>query len=170
MPNPAEPVRHAAAPRSTRVTRQLPVFAVIGLLSTAAYLGLYTALRPVLDAQPANLVALLVTAVANTAANRRFTFRVQGAEGAARHHLQGLVAFVAGLALSSGALAVAHRTLSDAPRVEIAALIVANAAATALRFTLLRLWVFGGAGHRGHKVPNRRGPAVMPPVGADGER
>ncbi|MGW6138434.1 GtrA family protein [Streptomyces sp. NPDC055140] len=128
----------------TGVTRQLPAFAIIGAMSTAAYLGLYTALRPVLDAQPANLVALLVTAVANTAANRRFTFRVRGTDGAARHQLQGLVAFFAGLALSSGALAVAHQTLPEAPYVEIGALIVANAAATALRFALLRLWVFRG--------------------------
>ncbi|MEV6697193.1 hypothetical protein AB0M68_08450 [Streptomyces sp. NPDC051453] len=62
----------------------------------------------------------------------------------ARHQLQGLVAFFAGLALSSGALAVAHRTLPEAPHVELGALIVANAAATALRFALLRLWVFRG--------------------------
>jgi putative flippase GtrA len=82
--------------------------------------------------------------VANTAANRRFTFRVRGADGAARHQLQGLVAFFAGLALSSGALAVVHRTLPDETQVEIGALIVANAAATALRFVLLRLWVFKG--------------------------
>ncbi|MER5429792.1 GtrA family protein [Streptomyces sp. NPDC002588] len=133
------------APRTTGVARQLPVFAIIGVLSTAAHLGLFTALRPVLDAQLANLVALLVTAVANTAANRRFTFRVRGKEGAARHQLQGLVAFLAGLALSSGALALVHRTVSDAPHVEIAALVVANGAATVLRFTLLRMWVFAAA-------------------------
>ncbi|MEU2930278.1 GtrA family protein [Streptomyces sp. NPDC007251] len=125
------------------VTRLLPVFAIIGLISTAAYLGLYAALRPVLDAQPANLAALLLTAMANTAANRRFTFRVQGTDGAARHQLQGLVVFFCGLALSSGALTVVHQTLPDTPHlVEIGALIVANAAATVLRFLLLRLWVF----------------------------
>ncbi|MGR6972387.1 GtrA family protein [Streptomyces cynarae] len=155
MPNSTEAVRNATAsagaPRAdtsahvagVAVARQLPTFAIIGVMSTAAYLGLYAALRPVLGAQSANLVALLVTAVANTAANRRFTFRVQGADGAARHQLQGLVTFFAGLALSSGALALVHRALPDAPRIaEVSALIVANAAATALRFALLRLWVF----------------------------
>lgn len=141
MPNFAET---AADVTETGVARQLPVFAIIGVLSTAAYLGLYTALRPVLDAQSANLVALLVTAVANTAANRRFTFRVRGSDGAARHQLQGLVAFFAGLALSGAALAVVHRTLPDGTHVEVGALIVANAAATALRFVLLRLWIFRG--------------------------
>ncbi|MFF3907696.1 GtrA family protein [Streptomyces sp. NPDC001848] len=156
MPRSIEPVRDAIAPpvvaeadtsavgvTEAGVGRQLPVFAVIGVLSTAAYLGLYAALRPVLDAQPANLVALLVTAVANTAANRRFTFGVQGADGAVRHQLQGLAAFFAGLVLSSGALALVHRALPDAPHIaEVGALIVANAAATAARFALLRLWVF----------------------------
>jgi putative flippase GtrA len=141
MPNSTET---AADVTETGVARQLPVFAIIGVLSTAAYLGLYAALRPVLDAQSANLVALLVTAVANTAANRRFTFGVRGSDGAARHQLQGLAAFFAGLALSSGALAVVHRTLPDETQVEVGALIVANAAATALRFVLLRLWVFRG--------------------------
>jgi len=154
MPNPTEPVRNTTAPAGAttadspagaaeaRVTRQLPTFAIIGVMSTAAYLLLYAALRPALDAQPANLIALLVTAVANTAANRRFTFRVHGADGAARHQLQGLVTFFAGLALSSGALALVHGALPDAPHVEVGALIVANAAATVLRFVLLRLWVF----------------------------
>src|SRR4051794_7899721 len=133
MPNTTEPLRNTTAPCAARtadvgepgVARQLPVFALIGVLSTAAYLGLYAALRPVLDAQPANLLALLVTAVANTAANRRFTFRVHGTDGAARHQLQGLVAFFAGLALSSGALALANRSLPDAPHTEIVALIAA---------------------------------------------
>jgi putative flippase GtrA len=139
MPNPV-------CVAEAKVARRLPMFAVIGMMSTAAYLGLYAALRPVLEAHPANLIALLVSAVANTAANRRFTFRVHGAEGAARHQLQGLVAFVAGLALSSGALTLVHRTLPDAPHaVEVIALIAANAAATVLRFTLLRLWVFKGS-------------------------
>ncbi|MEU1181592.1 GtrA family protein [Streptomyces sp. NPDC005820] len=133
------------APRTAGVARQLPVFAVIGVLSTLAHLGLFTALRPVLDAQLANLVALFTTAVANTAANRRFTFRIRGKEGVARHQLQGLVAFLAGLALSSGALALVHRMVSDAPHVEIAALVVANGTATILRFTLLRWWVFAKA-------------------------
>ena len=48
-------------------------------------------------AQAANLLALLVTAVANTAANRRFTFGVRGRGSAARHQLQGLAVFGLGL-------------------------------------------------------------------------
>jgi putative flippase GtrA len=119
------------------------MFAVIGVISTVAYLGLYLLLQPPLGAQAANFVGLALTAVANTAANRRFTFGVTGSEGAAKHLLQGGVAFLAGLALSSGALLLLHRTVAQPSHaVQVTALIAANAAATLLRFVLLRLWVF----------------------------
>ena len=47
----------------------------IGVLSTLAFALLYLVLHPFLGALAANAVALAVTAVANTAANRRFTFQ-----------------------------------------------------------------------------------------------
>ena len=50
------------------LTRQLVRFAGIGAASTLAYLLLFLLLRSFMGAQGANLVALLVTAVANTAA------------------------------------------------------------------------------------------------------
>jgi putative flippase GtrA len=125
------------------LTGQLVRFAVVGALSTLAYLLLFVALRAALDAQAANLVALLVTAVANTAANRRITFGVRGGPGAGRAQLQGLVVFGLGLALTSGALAVLHAaTDSPARGTEVVLLVVANALATLLRFVLLRSWVF----------------------------
>src|SRR4051812_41208366 len=57
---------------------QLAAFAAIGVLSTLAYVGLFVLLRGFGSAQAANLVALLATAVVNTAANRRLTFGVRG--------------------------------------------------------------------------------------------
>ncbi|MFE9959872.1 glycosyltransferase [Micromonospora sp. NPDC005299] len=120
--------------------RQLARFAVVGVASTLAYLVLFVLARGPLGAQPANLLALLVTAVANTAANRRLTFGVSGRRHAGRHHLQGLLAFALGLALTSGSLAVLHATAGTPPRaLELTVLIAANLAATALRFILLRL-------------------------------
>lgn len=125
---------------------QLVRFAAVGVLSTAAYLLLFLLLRGVLAAQPANLVALLVTAVANTAANRRVTFGIRGGPGAGRHQLQGLVVFALALALTSGSLGLLHLAApSPARAVELAVLLAANAAATLLRFVLLRDWVFRGA-------------------------
>ncbi|MFL6102528.1 MAG: glycosyltransferase, partial [Actinomycetes bacterium] len=80
--------------------RQLPSFAAIGAVSTLAYLGLFWVLRSALSAVAANALALLVTAVAN----RRFTFGVTGRHRRLRQHLEGLVVFGLGLAMTTGAL------------------------------------------------------------------
>ncbi|WP_328417144.1 bifunctional glycosyltransferase family 2/GtrA family protein [Micromonospora sp. NBC_00389] len=120
--------------------RQLVRFAAVGVASTLAYLLLFVATRGAFGAQPANLLALLVTAVANTAANRRLTFGISGRRHAGRHHVQGLLAFALGLALTSGSLAVLHAVDAAPTRlVELAVLVAANLAATVLRFVLLRL-------------------------------
>jgi len=133
-------------PVPATLTRQLVRFAGIGVVSTLAFLGLFVLLRPALGAQPANLLALLLTAVANTAANRRLTFGVRGSEARGRHHVQGLVVFGIGLGLTSGALAAVHTWFPEPGRlVELGALVVANAAATLARFLMLRRWVFGPA-------------------------
>ena len=125
-----------------RLAGQALRFAAIGVLSTLAYLLLFVLARPVLGAQAANLVALLTTAIGNTAANRRWTFGVRGA-GAARHHGQGLGIFALGLGLTSGALALLTAVTASPPRlVELAVLVLANLLATALRFVLFREWVF----------------------------
>jgi putative flippase GtrA len=126
--------------------RQLARFAAIGVASTAAYLLLFVALRSTLGGQGANLTALLVTAIANTAANRRVTFGVTGRPGAGRHQVQGLVVFALGLGLTSGSLAVLHAVTPVPARLtEVTVLVAANLAATVLRFLLLRAWVFRGA-------------------------
>jgi putative flippase GtrA len=123
--------------------RQLVRFAAIGVASTVAHLVLFALLRLVTGAIPANVVALLVTSVANTAANRRLTFGVRGRDGAARHQLQGLLIFGLGLGLTTGALALLGYVAPDASRVvELAVLVLANAVATAIRFVLFRSWVF----------------------------
>ncbi|MEV6815030.1 dolichyl-phosphate beta-glucosyltransferase [Micromonospora sp. NPDC051296] len=119
--------------------RQLVRFAAVGVASTCAYLLLFTLTRGALGAQPANLLALLLTAVGNTAANRRLTFGITGRRHAGRHHLQGLLAFALGLALTSGSLAALHAVTDPGRAVELAVLVAANLAATVLRFVLLRL-------------------------------
>jgi putative flippase GtrA len=114
-------------------------FAAVGVMSTAAYLLLYLVGRVSVGAQAANLVALLVTAVANTAVNRRLTFGVHTRAGLVRHHVAGLLAFGAGLLLTSGALAVLHADRARPSRLaELTVLVLANAVATLLRFVTLR--------------------------------
>ena len=118
-------------------------FMAIGVLSTLAYALLYVALHPLLGAAGANATALALTAVGNTAANRRVTFGVRGREGLVRHHVRGAIVFVLTLALTSGALAVLHGLdASPARGIELAVLIAASLTATVTRYIALRTWVF----------------------------
>ena len=134
-----------------RTTRAVPAglpgqlwrFGAIGALSTVAYVVLYAGLRLLVEPQLANLLALLATAIGNTAANRRLTFGVRGSKQVLRHHVQGLLIFALGLGLTSGSLAVLSAVAAHPPRgVELAVLTGANLAATLVRFLLLRSWVF----------------------------
>jgi len=120
---------------------QLVRFGAVGVASTLAYLLLFLLLTPGIGAQAANLMALLVTTVANTAANRWFTFGVRGRAGMITHHLQGLAVFLVGWALSAGALGVAQA--AHASHVwQVLAVILGNLAATAVKFVLFRQWIF----------------------------
>ncbi|TDO62667.1 glycosyltransferase involved in cell wall biosynthesis [Kribbella sp. VKM Ac-2571] len=129
-------------PRTALAARVLR-FCAVGVLSTAAYALLYLVLRQGLPAQVANLLALLITAVGNTALNRRITFGVRGIEGRWRHHLRGLVTFGIGWSLTAASLWLLHTAVS-APHqaVEITVLTIANLAATVVRFSLFQAWVF----------------------------
>ena len=133
--------QQSAPPRS--LLRQAVRFALVGAVSTIAYLLLFLSLHHAVGAQSANVLALLLTAIANTAANRRFTFGVRGTARITRHQLEGLVVFGVALAVTSGSLAALH-LLAGQPHhlVELAVLVIANLAATAVRFVLLRGWVF----------------------------
>ena len=125
------------------LTGQLMKFAAVGIASTLAYLVLYALLRLGVGPQWANLLALLITAVANTAANRRLTFGVRGTDRAWRHQAQGLVVFGIGLALTSGSLALLDGvSATPAKWIELAVLVTANLIATGVRFLLMRIWVF----------------------------
>jgi len=154
----------AVAGVSTSLAGQLTRFVAVGLASTGAYALLYLLLQEVTGAQAANFLALFVTAVANTALNRRLTFGVRGREGAGRHQAQGLFVFLLGWALTSGSLLALHSSAPDATRgVELAVLTAANLASTVLRFLLLRSWVFRN--RRDHRPGAEDGaPAVAPEV------
>ncbi|AYJ48451.1 bifunctional glycosyltransferase family 2/GtrA family protein [Rhodococcus sp. P1Y] len=121
---------------------QLVRFGIIGVASTVAYGLLYLVLHPLIGAQAANFMGLLITAVLNTAANRAFTFGIRGSEDAGKHQLQGLLVFGFALLVTSGSLALLHEWAPGVSRhVELAVLVVANLVATVCRFIALR-WVF----------------------------
>ncbi|MFI5675407.1 glycosyltransferase [Streptomyces cellulosae] len=137
--------RGTADHAGTGLAGQLLRFGAVGAVSTLGYVLLYAVLRPPAGPQAANALALLVCAVANTAANRRLTFGLRGRGGALRHQAKGLLVFLVGLALTSGSLAVLHDVdPRPAGPTELVVLVAANLAATLLRFLLLRAWVFPG--------------------------
>ncbi|MGD9528028.1 MAG: glycosyltransferase [Pseudonocardia sp.] len=158
--------RGAPAPEvSQPVTGQLLRFGAIGVASTVLHAVLYLMLRGALGPLGANLVALLLATVANTAANRRLTFGVVGREGAARHQLQGLLLLGVGLVLTTGSLAALGAWFPGAGQaVEVAVLVAANALATVVRFVAFRTWVFRDdpAARDGSATP----VAAAPPAGS----
>jgi putative flippase GtrA len=125
--------------RLGRLPREIVTFALVGVASTLAYIGLYAVLRPTMPAGVANAVALVVTAVGNTAANRRLTFGVRGHRSLVRDQAAGLVAFAIALGLTGGAIGALAWLDPGADRLtELTVLVAANALATAVRFALLR--------------------------------
>lgn len=119
-------------------------FGLVGVASTLAFALLYLVLQRPFGAQEANFLALLLTAVGNTAANRRFTFGISGPAKLFTQQLQGLIVFLLAWSITSSSLLTLHALHPDAaPNVELLILTAANVLATLMRFVLLRLWVFG---------------------------
>jgi glycosyltransferase involved in cell wall biosynthesis len=130
-------------------------FLGIGVASTAAYALLFLLLTGLLGSVGANAAALALTAVGNTAANRRLTFGVRGRQHLVRHHARGAVVFVLTLALTNGALAVLHGLdATPARALELGVLVAASLVATVTRYVALKTWVFARYGRR------RRAPLI----------
>ena len=131
------------------VVRQLIRFTGVGVVCTLTSLALYALSRPWFGAQPANAAALILTSFMNTALNRRLTFKITERRRMKRDHLNGLVVILVALLLTGGSLAVLHwlrpaATVAD----ELWTTTLSGFAATAVRFTMLRHWIFRRARHR----------------------
>ncbi|MCH6164702.1 GtrA family protein [Pseudonocardia alaniniphila] len=121
---------------------QLARYAVIGGLGTLVNAVIFLLLRTWWDTIPANLVALVLSTVVSTEANRRFTF-----EGARVHwlrsHVQsgGTVLFY--VFYSSAVLMLLAATI-DSPTAweQTVAVAVASVLGGLGRFLVLRYWVF----------------------------
>ncbi|MDE9364677.1 GtrA family protein [Luteipulveratus sp. YIM 133132] len=131
---------------SRRLGGEMLRFAVVGVGSTALSVALFALFASVTTHQWANVLALLLSTVANTAVNRRFTFGVQGRTGAVRVQLQSLLLLGVSWALTALALWLLNRAAPDAGTwVAAAVFLVGNAVATVVRFWLLRRWFRPGA-------------------------
>lgn len=146
-----------ATPTRPSFFGQVVRFGIVGAFSTLAFALLYLLFQGPFGAQQGNFLALLLTAIANTAANRRFTFRIHGPERLFTQQIQGLIVFLVAWGITSSSLVLLHSMQADAsPRTELIVLTSANVIATLVRFVLLRIWVF-----RVRRSEERRGVATI---------
>jgi putative flippase GtrA len=122
------------------------VYAVVGVGSNVAYLILFRLMQPTLSSVAANVVALVVTTIGNTAAHRRYTFGIHGRARLLVAHVGGLAAMSISLALSTAAIAELD-ALDHQPSTLLVSttLWVATALATWMRFGPLRAWMGAAA-------------------------
>jgi glycosyltransferase involved in cell wall biosynthesis len=125
---------------------RLARFVVIGAGSTLAYAVLFVALAGTLGSRGANVTALTLTAVANTVANRRFTFGGRGRRRIVRDQLGGLLVYAIALALTDLSLVLLHRLDPRPARLlEVSVLVLASLGATVARYVGMSTWLFAGA-------------------------
>lgn len=130
------------------VVRQLIRFTGVGIICTVTSLALYALFRPWIGPQPANAAALIITSLMNTALNRRLTFKISGNRRRARDHLNGLIVIAVALVITGGSLAVLHALRPEATLEEdLWTTTLSGFVATAVRFTMLRHWIFRRARH-----------------------
>lgn len=132
------------APVGGVVGAQVIRFALVGVASTVVHLGLFAVLSSGLVGlapQVANISALLLATIVNTAANRRWTFGLRGSQGALGHQLQGLGIFAATWALTAAGLAALEAILPHAPTA-LTTLVVGGCTVTATvaKFLVMRRW------------------------------
>ncbi|HSN37913.1 MAG TPA: GtrA family protein [Arthrobacter sp.] len=131
------------------LVRQLLRFTGVGIVCTVTSLALYAFLRPYLGAQPANATALVLTSMLNTALNRRLTFKITERHRMKRDHFNGLIVILVALVITGGSLGILHWIHPGATVAnELWTTTLSGFVATAVRFTLLRHWIFRRARHR----------------------
>ncbi len=130
-------------------------FIAVGAGSTLAYALLFVALSGAIGSAAANFVALTLTALANTAANRHFTFGVRGRQRLVRDHLGGLLVYALALSLTDAALVLLHQLDPRPARLlEVSVLVLASLGATVARYAGMSSWLFASA-HGPRRLPAR---------------
>ncbi|YAL83573.1 GtrA family protein [Dermacoccaceae bacterium W4C1] len=132
----------SATPAPSALRGQLVRFAIVGTFSTLLSVLLFAGFAQFTSHQWANALSLVLSTVANTAVNRRFTFGVSGGgQGKAQLLSLGLLAMT--IAVTAGALKLLEVLQPGADTLAaVVAFVIGNGIATIIRFLLLRK-VFG---------------------------
>lgn len=135
---------------------QLGRYALVGGAGTSLNVVLFLVARSWVDAVPANFVAIIVSTVATTEANRRFTFGAKGGQHW-RTLLQN-VGTVVFYAFYGSAVLMALDAVVERPTelMESAAVVAASLLGGLGRFAVMRLWAFAP----GHGAQSDRSAAV----------
>ena len=135
--------RALSEPPAPNTGAQILHFIDVGLISTVLYATVFLFTSQLASAALANIIALLLSTVANTALNRSHTFGVRAPHRRLNAQVKGLAAFCLCLAFTSAGLAMADGfTGAWASLGTLAVLTAGNLAATVVRFVLMRTWVF----------------------------
>lgn len=133
---------------------QILHFIDVGIISTVLYAVLFLLGVQIVSEPAANILALLLSTIANTALNRGHTFGVRSPHRRLTSQLKGMATFGLCLVFTSAGLAVADGFTGPWATVgTLAVLTAANLAATVVRFVLMRTWVFTrGSRHSAHRA------------------
>jgi putative flippase GtrA len=133
----------AAAPTGRRRVdaSELARFAGVGMVSTVVYAVLFLILRGPAGMVGANLVALALCTVGNTAAHGRITFGAERPVGWRTQLAGSAVVFVTTAVLTTAALGLALWA-GGGPWPQVVAILVGTALAGLVRFVVLKAWIF----------------------------
>lgn len=122
---------------------ELVSFLSVGTVCTVLYLAGFLLLQGAVGPYWANAFSLTATMVINTGAHRRFTFRRRGRGARTREYARATAVHLAGLAVTTGALAALEAcTVAPSVAAEAIVLTLTSTIASALRFVLMPAWVF----------------------------
>ena len=134
--------QRSVSSRRRVLSGQVVRFAIVGAASTVLALGLFALFDQFMGRQLANFVALVLSTVINTTANRYFTFGVRGSQGHAKVQLQSLALLAVTWAVTAVALVILHHVAPGASTFWATVTVgLGNFIATAVRFVLLRRWM-----------------------------
>ena len=121
---------------------QLLRFAGVGVVSTLGYLFLYVAWRPLAGPFVANALAMAIATLFNTAVHRELSRSVDGQARRGRLYAVAGALYAVSLGLTSLGLVVAQWIAPSVLLVQLVTLTAANLLAAAVRFAVLRAWIF----------------------------
>ncbi|MDN5859068.1 MAG: GtrA family protein, partial [Pseudonocardia sp.] len=138
-------VAPSSAPLSARhpLVLQAARYALVGGLGTGVNALIYLVLRTWIDPVPANLVAVVLSTIASTEANRRFTFGGANVRLWRAYVQNGGTVLFYGFYSSTVLLLVAALVAHPSPTLEAACVAAASLLGGTCRFLVMRYWVFG---------------------------